>query len=94
MAANCARRTLLISSASAKALLSRSSSSSSPLAAKASKLTVGLAVQKRVLSRFRFCHFLYPFDSSLESEMYNAIRLVSVKMMKRVDFVFLFRFFI
>ncbi|XP_041012106.1 protein NUCLEAR FUSION DEFECTIVE 6, mitochondrial [Juglans microcarpa x Juglans regia] len=51
MAANCARRTLLISSASAKALLSRTSSSSSPLAAKASKLTGGLAVEKRVLSR-------------------------------------------
>ncbi|KAG6654524.1 protein NUCLEAR FUSION DEFECTIVE 6, mitochondrial [Carya illinoinensis] len=48
MAANCARRTLLISSASAKALLSRTSS---PLAAKASKLTGGLAAQKRVLSR-------------------------------------------
>ncbi|KAE8023453.1 hypothetical protein FH972_009144 [Carpinus fangiana] len=51
MAANCTRRTLQISLASARTLLSRMASAPSPFASKASKLNGRFSVQKRMFSR-------------------------------------------
>lgn len=71
MAANCTRRSLQVSLASARTLLSRTASASSPFASKASKLNGGFSVQKRMFSRLRFYHLRYPVDCSFESKWKN-----------------------
>jgi hypothetical protein len=69
MAANCTRRTLQVSLASARTLLSRTASAPSPFASKASKLNGRFSVQKRMFSRLRFYHFPYPVDSSFKIKL-------------------------
>ncbi|KAB1200766.1 hypothetical protein CJ030_MR0G006352 [Morella rubra] len=78
MAANCARRTLQIASASAKTLSSRTQSSSLPFASKASKLSGQFSVEKRIFFRLPVelagvQQSLMPLHSVTASALFNSL---------------------